>query len=69
MKIFNEICLSIQLPSNNNDVSTFTLPPPHLKSTYWVHFLCLWRKISLVRQIMIEFVWGYSPILWHFFND
>ncbi len=30
MKIFNEICLSIQLPSNNTDVLVFTLSSPHL---------------------------------------
>jgi hypothetical protein len=29
-------------------------------STYWLHFLCFWIKISPIRQIMIEFVWGYS---------
>jgi flagellar assembly factor FliW len=30
MKFFNEICLSIQLPSNSIDVLVFTLSSPHL---------------------------------------
>jgi hypothetical protein len=30
MKIFNEICLSIQLPFNNTYVAMLTLSSPHL---------------------------------------
>jgi hypothetical protein len=30
MNFFNEICLSIQLPSNNTYVSVLTLSSPHL---------------------------------------
>jgi len=69
MKFFNEIRLSIQSRSNSSDALAFTLSSPHLTSTYWLHFLCFWKKVSPVKQIMIEFVWEYSQILWHFFND
>jgi hypothetical protein len=54
MKIFNEIFLSIQLFSNNNDASTVTLSSPHLTSTYWLHFVCFGQKYHQLDKLWLN---------------
>jgi hypothetical protein len=63
---FNEICLNIQPLSNNTYVSMLTLSSPYLFIPIDYTFN-VW-KVSLIRWIMIESMWGYSSILWHLLN-
>jgi len=51
MKIFNEICLSIQLPSSNTNVLLFTLSSPHLLPPTDYTFNVLGEKYNQLGEL------------------
>jgi hypothetical protein len=54
MNFFNEICLNIQLPSNNIDVSMFTFSSPHLLSSFSPLSLQIPIIIAILKMVMAQ---------------
>jgi hypothetical protein len=69
MKFFNEILLSIQLPSNNTNASMFTFSSPHLLLPIDYTYNGLGEKYHQLDKLWLNLCGGYLPVLWHFFHE